>query len=181
VETIEARDPYTKQHSTRVTKYAVSIAKALKCSQEEIEMLQVSSNLHDIGKIGIPDSILLKPGRLTDDEYEVIKKHPVIGSNIIGHFGMWAGEREIIKHHHERWDGNGYPDRLKGEEIPFPSRILSIADVYDALTSDRSYRKKLEDNVAVGVIAENAGSQFDPKILKVFLRLYERGKVASHS
>jgi response regulator RpfG family c-di-GMP phosphodiesterase len=177
VETIEARDPYTKQHSTRVTRYAVSIAKAIGCSREEIDVLNVSGNLHDIGKIGIPDNILLKPGQLTDGEYEVIKTHPSIGSNIIGHFTMWADEKKIIKHHHERWDGIGYPDRLRGEEIPFLSRILSVADVYDALTSDRSYRKKLSDDVAIEIIMENTGCQFDPKIVDVFLKLYEQGKI----
>jgi len=179
VETIEARDPYTKEHSTRVTSYAVSIAKTIGCSQEEIDMLNVSGNLHDIGKIGIPDNILLKPGQLTDGEYEVIKKHPIIGSNIIGHFGMWTDEQKIIKHHHERWDGRGYPDRLKGEGIPFLSRILSVADVYDALTSDRSYRKRMQDEVAVKIIRENAGEQFDPKSVDVFLRLYEQGAIIS--
>jgi len=177
VETIEARDPYTKQHSTRVTHYAVSVAKAIGCSQEEIDVLNVSGNLHDIGKIGIPDDILLKPGKLTDAEYEIIKRHSSIGSNIIGHFNMWTEEEKIIKHHHERWDGRGYPDGLSGEEIPFLSRILSVADVYDALTSDRSYRKRLSDDVAIGMIRENSGSQFDPKIVDVFLKFYEQGKI----
>ncbi|MBW1796830.1 MAG: response regulator [Deltaproteobacteria bacterium] len=179
VETIEARDPYTKQHSTTVSSYAMSIARAIGCPQEEIEMLNVSANLHDIGKIGIPDNILLKPGRLTDEEYEVIKRHPVIGSNIIGHFNMWSYEETIIRHHHERWDGDGYPDKLKGEGIPFLSRILSVADVYDAVTTDRSYRKKMPDGVALKIIMENAGSQFDPEITDVFLRLYEQGKIVT--
>ena len=180
VETIEARDPYTKQHSTRVSGYAMSIAKAIGCSQEEIDQLSISGALHDIGKIGIPDNILLKPGRLTDEEYDVIKKHPVIGSNIIGHFNMWSDEEKIIRHHHERWDGNGYPDKLKAREIPFLSRILSVADVYDALTTDRSYRKKMQDDVAVKIIMENAGNQFDPEITDVFLRLYEQGMIKTN-
>ena len=179
VETIEARDPYTRQHSARVTGYSISIAEALGCSQEEIEMLNVSGNLHDIGKIGIPDAILLKPDRLTDSEYEVIKKHPGIGSNIIGHFDMWSEEQRIIKHHHERWDGNGYPDGLLGEEIPLLSRVLSVADVYDALTSDRSYRKRLEDGIAVEIIRENAGTQFDERIVDTFLTLYKQGEIHS--
>ncbi len=179
VETIEARDPYTKQHSTRVTGYAVSIARAIRCSQEEIDMLDVSGNLHDIGKIGIPDNILLKPGRLTEGEFEVIKRHPIIGGSIIGHFGLWTDEQNIIKHHHERWDGRGYPDRLEGEETPFLSRIISVADVYDALTSDRSYRKRLQDDVSVGIIREEAGSQFDPKIVDVFLKLHDQGEIVS--
>jgi putative nucleotidyltransferase with HDIG domain len=177
VETIEARDPYTKQHSTNVSAYAMSIAKAYGCSQNEIAKLNVSGNLHDIGKIGIPDDILLKPGILTDEEYEIIKKHPVIGSNIVGHFGMWADEQRIIRHHHERFDGKGYPDGLKGEEIPLLSRILSVADVYDALTTDRSYRKKMPDHVAVKIIKENAGIQFDPNVVSIFLNLHNRGKL----
>ena len=180
VETIEARDPYTKQHSVNVSAYAMSIAKAYGCSQDEITKLNVSGNLHDIGKIGIPDSIILKPGRLTDEEYEIIKKHPVIGSNIIGHFGMWTDEQSIIRHHHERFDGKGYPDGLKGEEIPFLARILSVADVYDALTTDRSYRRKMPDHVAVKIIRENAGTQFDPKIVNIFLDLHNRGEVKAN-
>jgi len=177
VETIEAKDPYTKQHSTRVTDYAMSIAGAVGCSQEEIEVLTISANLHDIGKIGIPDRILLKPDSLTDEEYETIKKHPVIGSNIIGHVGMWTNEQKIIRQHHERWDGNGYPDKLKGKEISFLSRILSVADVFDALISDRSYRKKMSDDVALRIIQDGRGSQFDPEIVDVFLKLYRQGKL----
>ena len=179
VETIEARDPYTKQHSARVTSYSISIAKAIGCSQEEMEVLNVSATLHDIGKIGVPDHILLKPGRLTEEEYAVIKRHPLIGSNIIGHQAMWIDEKDIIKHHHERWDGNGYPDGLKGEKAPFFSRILSVADVYDAMTSDRSYRKRLSEDAALREIQENAGTQFDPKIVEVFLGLYHQNKIFS--
>jgi len=177
VEAIEAKDPYTKQHSARVSKYAMLIARAIGCSQEEIDELNVAGNLHDIGKIGIPDNILLKPGRLSEEEYAVIKKHPVIGSNIIGHLDMWTDEQRIIRHHHERFDGNGYPDCLKGEEIPFLSRIMSVADVYDALTSNRSYREKMSDGVAVKIILENAGSQFDPKIVEVFYDLCNQEKI----
>ena len=175
VETIEARDPYTKQHSASVSGYAMSIAKENGCSQEEIAKLDISGNLHDIGKIGIPDSILLKPGQLTDDEYEIIKKHPVIGSNIIGHLGMWTDEQDIIRHHHERFDGTGYPDMLKGEEIPLLARILSVADVYDALTTDRSYRQRMSNKVAAEMIKENSGSQFDPEIVAIFINLYNKG------
>jgi HD-GYP domain-containing protein (c-di-GMP phosphodiesterase class II) len=175
VEMIEARDPYTKQHSASVSGYAVSIARENGCSPEEIAKLDISGNLHDIGKIGIPDSILLKPGQLTDDEYEIIKKHPVIGSNIIGHLGMWTDEQGIIRHHHERFDGTGYPDGLKGEEIPLLARILSVADVYDALITDRSYRQRMSNKVAAEMIKENAGSQFDPKIVDIFSTLYSKG------
>jgi len=177
VETIEARDPYTKQHSASVSGYAMSIARKNGCSQEEIAKLNISGNLHDIGKIGIPDNILLKPGRLTDAEYKIIKKHPVIGSNIIGHLGMWTDEQGIIRHHHERFDGKGYPDNLKGEDIPFLARILSVADVYDALTTDRSYRQRMSGDDAAEIIKENAGSQFDPTIVDVFLDLHCKGEI----
>jgi len=177
VEAIEARDPYTKQHSAMVSKYAMTIAEACDCEQEEVAKLNVVGLLHDIGKIGIPDNILLKPGRLTEEEFEIIKKHPIIGSNIIGHLGMWTEEQRIIKHHHERFDGNGYPDGLKGQEIPLLSRILSVADVFDALTTDRAYRQKMPTDVAVNIIRENKGSQFDPEVASVFLELYDRGKL----
>ena len=177
VEAIEARDPYTKQHSASVSRYAISIARKNGCSQEEIAKLNIAGNLHDIGKIGIPDNILLKPGQLTDVEYKIIKKHPVIGSNIIGHLGMWTDEQDIIRHHHERFDGKGYPDNLKGEDIPFLARILSVADVYDALTTDRSYRQKMSDDDAAEIIKENSGSQFDPTIVDVFLDLHSKGEI----
>ena len=179
VDIIEARDPYTRQHSARVSGYAVTMARTIGCSQEEIEKLNVSGNLHDIGKIGIPDSILLKKDELSYAEYEVIKKHPVIGDNIISRLGMWTDEQRIIRHHHERFDGKGYPDGLKGEDIPFLSRILSVADTYDALTSDRSYRRRMSDDVAIRVIEENQGSQFEAEIAKVLIDLYRQGKIGS--
>lgn len=177
VETLEARDAYTKQHSARVTRYAATTAKALGRSDEEIEILHVAANLHDIGKIGIPDHILLKPGKLTEEEFEFIKRHPLIGSNIIGHFGMWVKEQGVIRHHHERWDGRGYPDGLRREQIPYLARIVSIADVYDALTSDRSYRSKMPVDKAVALLQENSGTQFDPEIADVFLYLLDRGEM----
>ncbi|MBU2623361.1 MAG: response regulator [Proteobacteria bacterium] len=177
VETIEARDPYTKQHSHRVSLYAVSIADIMGCTQEETDKLNVSSLLHDIGKIGTPDHILLKPGGLSDEEFNIIKKHPITGSNIIGHLGMWIDEQTIIRHHHERFDGTGYPDGLKGEEIPMLSRILSIADVYDALTSDRSYRKKMQEDDVLNIIRKNSGTQFDPEVVNAFFDSYKQNKI----
>lgn len=177
VEAIEAKDPYTKQHSSRVTELAMRIGKEMGCSDEQIELLNFSGHLHDIGKIGIPDNILLKPGPLTSLEYEAIKKHPLIGANIVGHLGLLTGEQEIILHHHERWDGKGYPDSLKGESIPFLSRILAVADVYDAMASDRAYRKRLSDEVVLETIRQNAGTQFDGEVVKAFLGLCEKGKL----
>jgi putative nucleotidyltransferase with HDIG domain len=176
-EIIEARDPCTKQHSHRVSLYAMSIAGTMGCTQEEIDKLNVSSLLHDIGKIGTPDYILLKPGALSDEEFNIIKKHPITGSNIIGHLGMWIDEQTIIRHHHERFDGTGYPDGLKGEEIPMLSRILSIADVYDALTSDRSYRKKMQEDDALNIIREKSGTQFDPEMVNAFFDSYKQNKI----
>jgi putative nucleotidyltransferase with HDIG domain len=175
VETLEARDPYTKQHSARVTEYAETMARFLGRSEEELNILHVAGYLHDIGKIGIPDTVLLKPGRLGEDEFEIIKRHPLIGSNIIGHFAIWAKEQAVIKHHHERWDGKGYPEGLGKEEIPYLARIVSIADTFDALTSDRSYRSRMATEEALVVIQENSGAQFDPEITEAFVHLFRRG------
>lgn len=177
VEAIEAKDPYTKQHSSRVAEFAVRIGKQVGVSQEGLELLNFSGHLHDIGKIGIRDSILLKPGPLTDEEYSVIKEHPIIGANIIGHLGLMSEEQKIIRYHHERWDGKGYPDGLSGEEIPFLSRILAVADVYDAMASDRAYRRRIPQGVIIKTIHRNAGKQFDEKIVEDFLRAYETGKM----
>lgn len=179
VEAIEAKDPYTKQHSSRVTEFAIKIGKEMGCSDEQLELLNFSGHLHDIGKIGIPDNILLKPGPLTDQEYDAIKEHPLIGANIVGHLGLLTGEQGIILHHHERWDGKGYPDGLQGESIPFLSRILAVADVYDAMASDRSYRKRLPDDVVLKTIQQNAGIQFDREVVKAFMSIYKRGGLSS--
>jgi response regulator RpfG family c-di-GMP phosphodiesterase len=177
VEAIEARDPYTKQHSSRVTELAMSIGREMGCSDEQVDLLNFSGHLHDIGKLGIPDSILLKPSSLTEQEYEAIKKHPIIGANIVGHLGLLTAEQKIILHHHERWDGKGYPDGLKGDSIPFLSRILAVADVHDAMASDRAYRKRLADEVVLETIRECAGTQFDGGVVEAFLALCEKGKL----
>jgi len=176
VRLIEARDPYTKKHSSRTTAYAVKISKAMQLSRAEIDCLKVAGYLHDIGKIGIPDSILLKPASLTKEEYEMIKMHPVIADDILSHISMWEKEKGIIRAHHERWDGKGYPDGLAGTDIPLLSRILSVADVYDALTSDRAYRSKMTHEEAVKIITENAGTQFDPEIVEIFLNVFREGE-----
>jgi len=177
VTAIEARDSYTRQHSQRVTRIAVEIGKALACSREELDILSTAGHLHDIGKIGIRDEILLKPGALTDEEYDIIKKHPVIGAEIVGHLGLWAREQEIIRCHHERFDGRGYPDGLKGEEIPLLARILAVADVYDSLASDRAYRKRMEEPQIIAILEENSGKHFDPRVLDAFWRVYRSGRI----
>jgi putative nucleotidyltransferase with HDIG domain len=177
VKAIEARDPYTKQHSSRVTLLAVSLAKAIGCTEEEQEILNVAGLLHDIGKIGIRDDILLKPGRLDPEEYRIIQQHPVIGYEIMGHLGLWTREKQIVRSHHERFDGNGYPDHIIGQKIPLLARILSVADVYDALASNRAYRVRMQENEILEIIYGGAGTQFDPDIIDVFRHLYQSGEL----
>jgi putative nucleotidyltransferase with HDIG domain len=177
VKAIEARDPYTKQHSSRVTRLAITLARALNCSAEEQEILNVAGLLHDIGKIGIRDEILLKPGKLTPDEYRAIQQHPIIGAEIMDNLGLWNREKQIVRSHHERFDGKGYPDRLKGQSIPLLARILSVADVYDAIASDRAYRKRMAESQILRIMYEGAGTQFDPDIIDVFRKLYESGRI----
>ena len=178
VKAIEARDPYTKQHSSRVTRLAQTLAKSMGCTAEQQDILNVAGLLHDIGKIGIRDEILLKPGRLNPDEYLIIQQHPVIGAEIMDHLGLWHREKQIVRSHHERFDGKGYPDRLAGHEIPLLARILSVADVYDAIASDRAYRKRMEPSKILSIMYDGAGKQFDPDMIQVFRELYERGEVA---
>ena len=177
VEAIEARDPYTKDHSTRVTRLAQKIGKEMGYSDNQLDPLNFSGHLHDIGKLGVPDNILLKPGPLTEKEYKEVKKHPIIGANIVSHLGLLDDEQKIILHHHERWDGKGYPIGLKGKEIPILARILAVADVYDAMASDRAYRKRLDEDVVIKTIHQSAGTQFDEEVVDAFSTLYEKGKV----
>jgi len=177
VKAIEVRDPYTQQHSSRVTDISLQLGRALGCSQEEMDILNFAGPLHDIGKIGIPDSILLKPGALTDSEYEKIKEHPELGADIVGKLGMWGREQEIIRCHHERYDGTGYPAGLKQDEIPLLSRILSVADAYDAMASDRAYRKRMEVEKVLGIIRGAASTQFDPQVVEALLTLHGQGKI----
>ena len=174
VTALEVRDLYTRKHSTRVARYAHMIAEQMGCTEEELDVINFAGSLHDIGKIGIRDDILLKPGRLTDEEYEKIKEHPVIGADIISKLGLWDREMEIIRHHHERYDGKGYPDGLAGDDIPKLARIMAVADCYDAMASDRAYRKKMDKESVVKIIRENSGTQFDPEAVEAFL------KVADH-
>jgi len=177
VNAVEARDLYTRQHSSRVTGISLILGKQLGCTIEELDILNFAGHLHDIGKIGIRDDILLKPGKLTTQEFKKIKEHPAIGANILEQLGMWEKERQIIRCHHERFDGTGYPDGLKGEQIPFLARILSVADVYDAMASDRAYRKRMEEEIILKVINEGAGTQFDPDVVAAFKHEYDQGTI----
>jgi len=166
---LDARDPHTSQHSTRVTSLSMTMAQALGLAQEERDTLYIAASLHDIGKVGIPDDILLKPGRLTDEEYAVIRKHPDIGADILKPLPPMAKETEIIRHHHERYDGKGYPLGLKGEDIPYLSRIIALADSFDAMTSDRPYRAGMTAKEALLEITRCKGLQFDPVLAQIFI------------
>lgn len=169
--TIDAKDPYTHGHSERVSQMAVQLAKKIGYAETDIEYIEYAAILHDIGKIGIEDRILGKKDRLTDEEYEKIKQHPVIGAGIIESIEFLKKCSETVLHHHEHFDGKGYPDGLKGEEIPKTARLLSIIDAYDAMSSDRPYRKKLSAKNILDELENEAGKQFDPDMVKVFITL----------
>lgn len=171
--TVEAKDTYTRGHSDRVSQYSVLIGKHLGLSDSDLHDLEVGGLFHDIGKIGIPDSILRKESKLTDDEYSEIKNHPAIGAHILSSAKIFANIVPIVKHHHERYDGNGYPGRLKGEDIPYFARIAAIADTFDAMTSKRSYRDSLPLDVVISEFKRCRGTQFDPELDDVFLDILE--------
>ncbi len=177
VNALEARDRYTRQHSERVARLSIQIGEALGCTAEELNVLHFAGHLHDIGKIGIRDDILLKSGGLTEAEYEKIKAHPQIGANIIGQLGLWEREKDIIRYHHEHYDGTGYPTGLKGEKIPFLSRILAVADVFDAMASGRSYRGKIDESVVIAMIRKRSGTHFDPRVVETLVTLYDDGQI----
>ncbi len=166
---VDAKDSYTKNHSDRVSYYSVLIGKELGLSEEDIRTLRDGGLFHDIGKIGIPDSILQKPGKLTDEEYDDIKNHPSIGAKIIAPAKIFNNILPIVKHHHERYDGKGYPSSLKGEEIPLFARIVCVADSFDAMTSDRSYRPRFTLVKALDELENCKGIQFDPVIVDAFV------------
>jgi len=168
---LEARDNYLSGHSTAVMKYAVKIAQKMKLPEKDIDDIRNASTLHDIGKIGIRDAILLKPGRLDDSEWVIVQQHPEMGSKIIAPVRHLSRCMPLILHHHERWDGNGYPAGLKGEEIPLGSRIIAVADTFDAMTSTRPYREAFEMQQAVTEIKRVAGKQLDPKAVDAFLEV----------
>ncbi|AZR74411.1 hypothetical protein BBF96_14055 [Anoxybacter fermentans] len=167
---IDAKDMYTAGHSQRVAEISTTIAYELGLTQREIDIIHYGALLHDIGKIGIPESILNKKGRLTDEEFDIIKRHPVIGTNILRSIDFLEDALSIVRAHHERYDGKGYPDQLKGEDIPFMARIVCVADAWDAMTSDRSYRKALPLEVVIEELEKNAGTQFDPIIVRTLQR-----------
>lgn len=174
---IEVKDPYTYGHSERVTDYAVAIAKEMGVSEWDMRNIKYAAALHDIGKLGIAGQILNKPGALTEEEFTHIKTHPQMGDSIMEPVSFLTEPRDIILHHHERYDGRGYPDGLKGEEIPLGARILSVADSFEAMMSDRPYRKALDLHNALSEIKVNAGTQFDPAVVRAFDKAIGRGEM----
>lgn len=166
---LDARDPHTSQHSTRVTNFSLALANIIKLSDDEKDVLYIAASLHDIGKVGIPDSILLKKDKLTDEEFKIIQKHPDIGADILKPLPPMSRETDVIRYHHERYDGKGYPAGIGGEEIPLLSRIITLADSYDAMTSDRPYRNRLPIDKAIEEIIRCIGSQFDPELANMFI------------
>lgn len=171
--TVEAKDPYTRGHSDRVSEYSVLIGQKLNLSEEDIETLRLGGLFHDIGKIGVPDRILLKDSRLSDDEYSEIKNHPTIGAHILSNATIFSKAIPIVKYHHERYDGKGYPTHLSGENIPYLARIAAVADSFDAMTSRRTYRDKMEIGKVKAEIENNRGTQFDPNVANAFLEILE--------
>jgi putative nucleotidyltransferase with HDIG domain len=176
-ETIEKRDPYTAGHTKRVMEYSIAIGEEMGLAEEEMVRLRLAAVLHDIGKIGVRDNILLKEAKLTDEEFEAIKKHAVYGEEILSHVYQMKQVIPGVKHHHERYDGSGYPDGRKGEEIDITARIIGVADSFDAMTSDRPYRKGLDLGIALAELKKHTGTQFDPVAARAFLGAYEKGKI----
>lgn len=174
---IDAKDKYTNGHSSRVSQYSAQLAKELGWGEERVESLRYASLLHDIGKIGVPDSVLNKPGRLTDVEFDVIKSHTSMGADILKTITTIPSAEEVARHHHERFDGNGYPDKLAGEDIPIEARVVCVADSYDAMSSKRIYRNTLSREVIRNELINGRGTQFDPDILDVFLKMFDENRL----
>ncbi len=173
-ETVDAKDPYTAGHSRRVQRIAVEVGRELGLARHRLETLRFAGLFHDIGKIGVPDAILLKPSGLTDEEFDVIKKHPEDGARIVGRLQSLQETVPAILHHHERWDGKGYPHGLRGAEIPVEAGIVGLADAFDAMTTDRPYSAARPLAEAVEEIVRNRGTQFAPEVVDAFLRVAER-------
>ena len=174
---IDAKDPYTNGHSNRVAQFTKLIAIEMGYEGEELDKIYYVALLHDCGKIGVPDSILGKPGKLTAEEFDIIKSHTTRGSEILRHFKSLPDSDEGARYHHERYDGKGYPEGKKGEEIPLIARMICVADSYDAMNSNRVYRKKLSREEIISELENNKGTQFDPNIADIFLKLIRDGRI----
>jgi response regulator RpfG family c-di-GMP phosphodiesterase len=167
---LEAKDHYTHGHSQRVTSMCMVVADVMGFSNEQLDQIMFAGMLHDVGKIGIPESILLKPSRLTNAEFASIREHPAVGERMVSHISFLSSAASIIRHHHERYDGKGYPDGLRGTEIELPARVMAVADSFDAMTTDRSYRRRLQPYQVQDELMKGRGTQFDPEVLDLFIR-----------
>ena len=176
VRTLEARDPYTSGHSLRVCKYAMQLADYIGIDEHSKKRLSLAAKLHDIGKVGLAEGILNKPAKLSNDEFDLIKEHPVVGERILRPIIRNRAVLSAIRSHHERFDGGGYPDNLRGEEIPFLARMITVADCYDALTSSRAYRGAMSKDAALDILHAGMTSQFDPHLVPPFIRMVRGGK-----
>jgi HD-GYP domain-containing protein (c-di-GMP phosphodiesterase class II) len=175
MDALEVRDAYTAHHSARVTEYTEAILNELPHLPSRIKLTTVeAARIHDVGKIGIRDDSLLKNGPLTPEERKEIERHSAVGAEIISNLGIYRNSASIVRHHHERWDGKGYPDGLKGEEIPIGARVIAVADTFDAMTSNRPYRRALSFAVALEEIERCRGTQFDPQVADAFIRAMKR-------
>jgi hypothetical protein len=168
---LDERDHYTAVHSADVADLAVRVAREMNLSQSDSENIEIAARVHDIGKVAVPDSILLKPGPLTEEEWVVMKRHPVVSAELIEGIEIYAKVADAVRHEHERWDGSGYPDGLKGEEIPLISRVIAAADIYDALSTDRPYRAAFSAQEAAEMIREMSGTDIDPAVADALLRV----------
>jgi HD-GYP domain-containing protein (c-di-GMP phosphodiesterase class II) len=168
---LDARDRYTSGHSDRVSELSCAVAEAMQLDPVHVERIRIGALLHDIGKIGVADSVLQKPGKLTDEEFALVKEHPVIGRRILEGVKGFANYLGAVELHHENWNGTGYPKGQKGEETPIDARIIHVSDAYDAMTTDRSYRRGMTHERAISILVENAGIQFDPRIVEIFINL----------
>jgi HD-GYP domain-containing protein (c-di-GMP phosphodiesterase class II) len=178
---IDAKDPYTRGHSDRVCSYSMAISRHLGMSQEEVFRVHIAAILHDVGKLGVRESILNKPGGLSDEEFEVMRQHPAIGAQIMSPIRMLKDIIPGIRNHHETWDGKGYPDQLKGEEIPVVARIIGIADTFDAMTTNRPYQHAMTLDYVLAKMRSMAGSRFDPVVLDAFNAAVEEGDISPPS
>lgn len=170
---VDAKDAYTQGHSSRVARYAVALAQSIGLSDAEVDLVHITGTLHDVGKIGVPDAILKKPSQLEPEERRIMETHPALGEVIIRKAPQLANTLPGVRHHHERWDGKGYPDGIRGEEIPQVARLLAVADTFDAMTSDRPYRQGLSWEIALGEIGRSAGTQFEPRLAEAFVSLMQ--------
>ncbi len=174
---LEAKDSHTRLHSERVATIASDIARAVGLDEPDVRQITMGARIHDIGKIGIPDSILLKPEKLTDDEMAIIRQHPTMGVELLKGIKFMRDVLPIVKHHHERWDGRGYPDGLAGQDIPLWARIVGLADAYEAMTAGRPYKPAKTPEEALAEVEKFSGIQFDPKLARVFKELWEQNPV----